>query len=243
VTESPALEVLLAAWPPLERERLGEWTLRFSAGFTRRANSVLPAGDPGVPLAHAVAHCERAFEERGLPTSFQLREGVADPALPPLLWSRGYLPEHPALVLTGALPRAKPDARVSHDELPSEEWLAAWLAISRRAEAHALSISRALLAGVSHPRTFALLHEGGEVLATALGTLSPGWLGLSCLAVREDARRRGVARAMLAALASWARGAERLWLEVEEVNTPALALYRRLGLERAGGYTYLTAPS
>ena len=100
-----------------------------------------------------------------------------------------------------------------------------------------------MLAGVSRPRTFALLREDGRVLATALGTLSPGWLGLSCLAVREDARRRGIARAMLAALASWAQGAERLWLEVEDDNAPALALYGRLGLERAGGYAYLTAPT
>ena len=88
-----------------------------------------------------------------------------------------------------------------------------------------------------------MLREDGRVLATALGTLSPGWLGLSCLAVREDARRRGIARAMLAALAEWARGADRLWLEVEEDNAPALALYRALGLERTGGYSYLTEES
>ena len=38
-------------------------------------------------------------------------------------------------------------------------------------------------------------------------------------------------------------GAERLWLEVEDDNAPALALYRALGLERTGGYSYLTAES
>ena len=81
------------------------------------------------------------------------------------------------------------------------------------------------------------------MLATALGTLSPGWLGLSCLAVREDARRRGIARAILGTLAAWAPGAERLWLEVEDDNAPALSLYRALGLEQAGGYSYLTEES
>jgi N-acetylglutamate synthase len=60
--------------------------------------------------------------------------------------------------------------------------------------------------------------------------------------VREDARRRGLARAMLGALAAWGRslGAERLWLEVEDENAGALSLYRRLGLVRVGGYSYLT---
>jgi hypothetical protein len=78
------------------------------------------------------------------------------------------------------------------------------------------------------------------VLGTALGTLSPGWLGLSCLGVHEDARRRGWARIMIAALAAWARpqGANGLWLEVEADNEAALALYRPLGLRRFGGYRY-----
>jgi ribosomal protein S18 acetylase RimI-like enzyme len=38
---------------------------------------------------------------------------------------------------------------------------------------------------------------------------------------------------------------DRLWLEVEAGNAPALELYRDLRLERVGGYSYLTltAPS
>jgi N-acetylglutamate synthase len=245
VAEVPALEAMLAAWPPLERERLGDWTLRFSRGFTRRANSVLSCGDPSTPLELAVARVEQAYGARGLPSCFQLREGQTVDGLESLLAGRGYQPEHPALVLAGPLPDARPDDRISHRQRPSREWLETWLAVSRRAEPDALGLSRALLDCVSRPRTFALLHEGGHAVAAALGTLSPGWLGLSCLAVREDARRRGLARAVLGALAAWARdrGAARLWLEVEQDNAPALELYRDLGLERVGGYSYLTEPS
>ena len=63
--------------------------------------------------------------------------------------------------------------------------------------------------------------------------------------MREDALRRGLARALLGALAGWARagGAERLWLEVEPHNEIALAWYGRLGLERIGAYGYRTAAS
>jgi ribosomal protein S18 acetylase RimI-like enzyme len=234
---------MLAAWPPLEREWLGAWALRFADGFTRRANSVLPLGDPGLPLEQAIVRCEAIFEAHGLPPSFQLRAGVTTPGLAPLLRARGYVPEHPSLVLAGPLPDPVPDGRVSHDDVPSEEWLGTWLAISRRSEPDALGLARALLAGVSRPRTFALVREDGRPLATALGTLSPGWLGLSCLAVREDARRRGIARSLLAALAAWAPGTHRIWLEVEADNEPALALYRSLGLEQTGGYSYLTRAS
>jgi N-acetylglutamate synthase len=245
LTEQPALEAMLAAWPPLAREHLGDWTLRFSRGFTRRANSVLPHGDQSAPLGLAVARVEQAYAARGLPSCFQLREGHAVDELGSLLEGRGYQPEHPALVLAGPLPAVRPDDRVSHRDVPSREWLEVWLAVSRRAEPDTLELSRAILERVSRPRTFALLHEGGQAVAAALGTLSPGWLGLSCLTVREDVRPRGLARAVLGALAAWARerGADRLWLEVEEGNAPALELYRDLRLERVGGYSYLTAPS
>ena len=44
------------SWRPLETARLGGWRLRAGAGFTGRANSVLPLGDPGLPLDEAIAH-------------------------------------------------------------------------------------------------------------------------------------------------------------------------------------------
>ena len=44
----PELERVAAqGWRALEVERLGEWLLRASAGFSRRANSVLPLGVSG----------------------------------------------------------------------------------------------------------------------------------------------------------------------------------------------------
>jgi ribosomal protein S18 acetylase RimI-like enzyme len=244
LTGEPALEAMLAAWPPLEREHLGEWALRFGGGFTRRSNSVLPIGEPVLPLEEAIERCERRYAARGLPASFQLREGRGAGTLERALRGRGYVSEYPAQVLAGPLPSARPDARIALPDVPSDGWLETWLA-SRHDDPGAGETARAILEHVSRPRAFACLALEGTVVATALGTVSPGWLGLSCLAVREDARRQGIARAMLGALADWAagQGARCLWLEVEDENGPALALYRELGLERVGGYSYLTAPS
>ena len=65
-----------AAWQPVESERLGEWELRARrAGFTRRANSVLPLGDPGLPLDEALARVRRWYEARGLPAYVQTATG------------------------------------------------------------------------------------------------------------------------------------------------------------------------
>jgi len=41
-------------WQAPDVEPLGDWVLRAAEGFTGRANSALPLGDPSLPLAEAV---------------------------------------------------------------------------------------------------------------------------------------------------------------------------------------------
>src|SRR5690606_11001644 len=54
------------AWPAPEVHPLGAWRLRAAAGFTSRANSALPLGDPGGCLAEAVQACVTFYSDRGL---------------------------------------------------------------------------------------------------------------------------------------------------------------------------------
>jgi ribosomal protein S18 acetylase RimI-like enzyme len=59
--------VAAAHWRGTEEEWLGDWLLRAAGGFTGRANSALPLGDPGLPLDDALARVTRWYRERGLP--------------------------------------------------------------------------------------------------------------------------------------------------------------------------------
>nr|WP_308286602.1 GNAT family N-acetyltransferase [Streptomyces griseorubiginosus] len=63
------------AWRPVESERLGGWELRAAGGFTRRANSVLALGDPGIPLDEALDVVRRWYGDRGLPAYVQAATG------------------------------------------------------------------------------------------------------------------------------------------------------------------------
>src|SRR4051812_21690942 len=60
------------SWQALETEPLGGWRLRSGNGFTGRANSVLPLGDPGLPLEQALNHVKSWYADRGLRPRFQL---------------------------------------------------------------------------------------------------------------------------------------------------------------------------
>ena len=92
----------------------------------------------------------------------------------------------------------------------------------------------------AHPTTLVLLAFEGDL---AVG-LAIGFWGLSSfkarpllnihdLAVRPGHRGRGVGRALLAAAEQRARGRGccKLTLEVQEDNTPARALYERVGFQ------------
>src|SRR6185437_12927275 len=48
-------EIAALGWPAPETRRLGRWLLRAAEGWTGRGNSVLPLGDPGLPLDDALA--------------------------------------------------------------------------------------------------------------------------------------------------------------------------------------------
>ncbi len=67
-----------------------------------------------------------------------------------------------------------------------------------------------------------------------------GACGLFCMATRRDARRRGLATAILGGLAEWARGAgaTSLYLQVLPANAEAQALYARAGFTRSHGYVH-----
>src|SRR5690606_30254699 len=93
------------AWRPVESERLGAWELRAASGFTRRANSALPLGDPGLPLDDALTAVRRWYGARGLPAYVQTATGAegTQELLCAELEKRGWTREVTAELWTGGL--------------------------------------------------------------------------------------------------------------------------------------------
>jgi N-acetylglutamate synthase len=60
-------------WRGTEEDRLGGWLLRAAGGFTGRANSALPLGDPDMPLDDALAAVTRWYRARALPPMIVIR--------------------------------------------------------------------------------------------------------------------------------------------------------------------------
>ncbi|MDG4806091.1 GNAT family N-acetyltransferase [Micromonospora sp. WMMD1120] len=91
------------AWPAPTRGRLGDWLLRSAQGWTGRANSALPIGDPDRPLAAAVDAVERWYAELGQPAIINTPLPLAAP-VGAELDARGWDVRPPTLVQTAPLP-------------------------------------------------------------------------------------------------------------------------------------------
>ncbi|MEW1694580.1 GNAT family N-acetyltransferase [Streptomyces sp. NPDC093249] len=220
------------AWLPVESEALGEWTLRAADGFTRRANSLLPLGDPGRPVEEALEHTRAWYAARGLPAYVQTATGAegTQEMLCAELDRLGWRREVSAEVRTGALaPIGDLDADVSAVRL-SRAVDDPWLRRYQRSGEPGPAV-RAVLA--SGPSTwFASVPGPGEVPAAIGRCVVDGrWAGFMAVEVDPEQRRRGLATAVMAALARQAldEGASAAWLQVEADNDGARALYDGLG--------------
>lgn len=239
------------AWPAPVRERLGDWWLRAADGWTGRANSALPVGDPGRPLGQAVDAVERWYAERGLPARMNVPLPLAAP-VGALLDERGWRSGPLVVVQTVRLADlldATPDwpelPPVDLSPAPTPDWLDVITARKGRGSSALPAAALHVLTAVDKVR-FARVCADGNLLAVARGTVTGQgrWLGLSLIDVAPQARRTGLARHMIGALARWAAdlGATDAYLQVDERNAPALALYGRLGFTTHHTYGTRSAP-
>jgi ribosomal protein S18 acetylase RimI-like enzyme len=241
-TDVETLERLAArGWRGLTEEPFGGWLLRAAGGFTGRANSVLVVGEPPLPLPAAVAHVERWYRERGLPPRAQVPlpgAEAADAALAAAGWERG----EDVCVLTG--PLGDPPAPAVPVHL-SPDPDGAWLAGYRYRGSPLPPVARDVLVNADAPvfASVRLAAPPAPLAAVARGVLTDGWLGVTAVTVEEASRRRGLATAVMAALAGWARerGGHSVVLQVAADNAPARALYARLGLTEHHRYHYRLA--
>jgi GNAT superfamily N-acetyltransferase len=229
-----ALEIAAdAGWPAPVTGRLGNWRLRAAEGWTGRANSALPVGDPGLPLPEAVDAVSAWYTDRGLTPMINVPLPYAA-RLDRELAARGW-PHRPTTLMQTARLADVLAAAPTPPQLPAVRLAIApspgWLAIAAGRKGGLPAAARQILTGVDRLR-FAEIHsEDGDLVAIARGAVTAGWLGLSLVEVLPQVRRRGLARHILTELARWAtaEGADRAYLQVEERNAPAVRLYESAG--------------
>ena len=197
----------LPLWTHPTTVPLGEWVLRTVEGAhgrrSRRANSCLALGEPGVPLDDALAIVTDFYTGREREVRVQAEAG-SDPER--ALVDRGWVAEEPldAPYLVGSLVMAR---RAAGGDEGTESV-------------------------VDDTRILTTLAVDGAEVGRVRGELNGDWLWVHGLSVEESRRRRGLGSRLTAGLLAAAaeQGASTAWLEVDRNNTAAWMLYAGLGL-------------
>ncbi|MGK5741070.1 GNAT family N-acetyltransferase [Micromonospora sp. URMC 103] len=220
------------------------WWLRDAPRCSWWVGSVLPHG-PADPahLPHRVVTAERFYADRGAVARFQICPGACPDGLDGFLAARGYRRDSPMSLqvaatadVAGGTPSGALPVRV--DDRPTADWFEVWRAV--HGDGADPVAERAMLDRVTLPTAYARGVLGDDVVAVGRAVADGGWVGVFGMATLPGARGRGAARAVLAALARWAAGqrADRMYLQVERGNDPALRLYGRAGFRQLAAYHY-----
>lgn len=246
------LEELAAnAWPAAVVQIVDGWRLRFTWGVTRRANSVWPNNTANrFSVAEKLTLVEDFYDRWGSRARFQVCPAAQPANLNAILAERGYCSDALTAVqiapLTTVLAGTEPKAayNVTVSDTFDEEWFATYCQ-AEQVSTHTAEARRTILQRIG-PRTgYALLRLEGRPVAIGLAVAEQGWAGIFNMATQPEFRRQGAATAILRALAEWSQQqqATQMYLQVMEDNTPALALYARIGFETLYHYHYREVPT
>lgn len=224
--------------PAAETAHLGQWLLRASAGWTGRANSLLPAGDPGMPVPEALHQATTFYNSRRLVPQVQVRVGSPqDQEIRALGWVDARPEQSDVLVLHTTLDHVNglPAYEVQLMEAPNAAWYGTAF------EGPVPEVAPRVLEGAAKAMFASVIHDD-QVVAVGRGSMTGHWLGVDSIRVADGFRRQGLGTAIVQGLARWAgpHGGRRTYLEVLLENTAAMATYTRLGYQEAYRYRYLT---
>lgn len=237
-------------WPAAESEGLGDWRLRANRGVTRRANSAWTVGSPGVPEHDAIARVEAFYAERDQTPLFQLSPLTTPPSLDRALEARGYeatarvtVQIADAAETAQGIPRSDELQVACHATL-DEEWFS-MSGTQGRYRGEAVAVYRRMMERIAPRACFAVARLAGDPVGVGLGIHGRGWVGIFSMLTKPGHRGLGIGREIVREIAHWSviRGGNGLYLQVEEDNEAAQALYARAGFETLYRYHYRRGPS
>lgn len=230
------------AWPARHSVLCGDWLLRASHGYTKRANSA-NAHRPGARLDALLPQIEAFYARQGLPAIFRISP-LASAAADAQLSRAGYQRADPSLLMRMALadtaaPGHGQGVSLDLEERPGQAWLQGFSQANALPVEHR-QVHRHMLESIAWPAAFATLHVHGEAAGFGLAVLERAAVGLYDIVVTPALRGRGLGHLLVQGLSHWGRERGARWaeLQVREPNLVARRLYEKRGFEVIYGYHY-----
>jgi len=241
VSKADRLErALEASWPAPDYAEAGAFRVGRAGADPALGAAALRSRD----AAWQDEDLQRAFDLHASwqqPPIFRLADD-ADPALVAALTQRGLQPAREMRMLAVGIDR------LTTQPVPRVTSFAVWppLAIQRDlwAEMGLDAARQAIMDRVALPKSAILGRTDDRAAGVAFVAASDGLAVLHALEIVPSLRRQGLAGWMMREAGFWAtaQGCDRLCLAVAADNAAAIALYRKLEFQDAGGFRYFAPP-
>lgn len=218
------------------------WLLRMLKGKAKRARSINAVYSSTLPLDEKIAHCERLYAPAGVPMIFRITPFSQPSGLDAELERRGFGKFEETSVQYAPIDSMHFQlATASPLDLPA--WLDA-VAELRDSPPQHRDAHRARLEGSPLALRAVAAEEHGRIVATGLTIVEGDCAGLFDIVTREDARRHGYGRGVVASLlkTAWDLGARHAYLQVGSGNEGARRLYTQFGFRERYTYWYRGKP-
>ena len=236
----------LNASAPPQQLWMDGWLVRLCPGKAKRARCINALAVGHLTVSDKLQQAAAVYQQAGLPLVVRITPFSQPPALDETLAAHGLLrlddtvvmaASFDSLDLSPALPGHLTLARTDHATY------ARTVGAMRGSPPDQQAAHAERMATSPVPYLGWLLQQGTEVLACGQTAQEGSFVGLYDVFTAPAARNQGLSRALCAALlrAAAAQGARTAYLQVDAANTPARAVYRRLGFADAYGYHYRSA--
>lgn len=222
------------------------WILRFSNGYTKRANAAQALYEfDETTLLEKVKRIEKVYEKENEQVIFKVFSDFKYDLLEELLELHNYTREGHVNVqiaeLRDMVPILKPNTILQMDGVCTDRWFESFTAFNQLSAEDAATCREMLELIMPDTGYFLLIDEEKDVvLACGLGVLEENYVGLFDIVTNPAHRGNGYGEQLVVSILNWGlrNKATHAYLQVLSNNHPALTLYEKLGFDTAYDYWF-----
>ena len=244
----------------LEIEKYYDWELRFSKGYTGRANSISIMGEPieeiNKDVEDKLRYAEEEYAKRGLPPTFKLTD--IDKRFSEYLENHGYKVKQPTDVMMLPLGGADYLVKVSESindivksviTIPGEinystspdDWFESYFEFEGMTNKTQQDLCRQIHSNASVDKVYIKVLYEDRIAAVASLAIEDGYSLLHNVVVDPALRGQGLGKKLCYAAISKSKAeeADYSYLQVIKTNEVALNLYKKFGYDKIYTYWYM----
>ncbi|TCK92680.1 acetyltransferase (GNAT) family protein [Natranaerovirga hydrolytica] len=236
-------ELSMNAWPSLQTHLYDGWILRFSQGYTKRANSINPIYSSDANIEEKIKNCEKTYLTKGLPIIYKLTKACYPKNLDKILESKGYKKIDETSVQILNITEDYSLEKVSGLDIEYEftqDWINSFVECSNTQNESTIGIMTQMLKNIIGDKICVKMKLDNQIVGCGFGVIEENYMGIFDIIVREEDRGQGIGKAIMQEILKEAqkRNVCKAYLQVVVGNSVAESLYNKLGFREKYRYWY-----